>query len=263
MLARKLIYILKNEGFKSFAFICIRVIFGTSSNKIKRLFLRILLHYKKKSIETSKNFKQGFNLMGQFEYISGIGEVARLFAKKLSKTDVNFVILKNDYWRYIGKKHIKLSNDQTSEFNKKLSILPKFYKNVFFLSNISELKDLSRICKRQYNIAALWWEFETGHAFFSEAFKFLDEVVVFSDFVKDALLKLPNKKCKITKLKFPFAKTWKILESPRSVKEKLNLKNHFTFIFSFDYSSSFERKNPLSILKAFSIAFSNEKVKLR
>jgi glycosyltransferase involved in cell wall biosynthesis len=46
---------------------------------------------------------------------------------------------------------------------------------------------------------------------------------------------------------------WKIVTSSHSVREKIGLSDeHFIFLFSFDLFSSYERKNPDGVVRAFS-----------
>jgi len=55
-------------------------------------------------------------------------------------------------------------------------------------------------------------------------------------------------------------KNWEITKSKEELRKKYNIsESDFVFIFSFDYFSGFERKNPFALLEAFSHVFSDRK----
>jgi len=52
----------------------------------------------------------------------------------------------------------------------------------------------------------------------------------------------------------------KILKTPLEIRREYNIdSNDYVFLFNFDYFSSFNRKNPEAVLKAFASIFSNKK----
>ncbi len=136
-------------------------------------------------------------------------------------------------------------------------------KNIFFMNgNLipSLYRDYPALFKNRYNSAVWWWEFDSGMESYIPAFRYLDEIVVYTDFVKKSLLRLPCGKCKITRLIYPFLKNWEITKSKEELRKKYNIsESDFVFIFSFDYFSGFERKNPFALLEAFSHVFSDRK----
>jgi glycosyltransferase involved in cell wall biosynthesis len=110
-------------------------------------------------------------------------------------------------------------------------------------------------------MAVWWWEFETGMESYIPGFEYIDEVIVYSDFIKSAIEKLPRKNCKIFKLKYPFSSNnWKIIRAPHEIRKELNIESdNYVFLFSFDYYSSYNRKNPEAVLKAFASVFQGKK----
>lgn len=96
-------------------------------------------------------------------------------------------------------------------------------------------------------IIAYWaWEFETIPNIWIHALEYADTIEVPSTFVREALLYHTSKKISVV---------------PHEIPNPLQRKLHYgkngvlRCLYSFDFSSSFERKNPLAALKAFSLAF--------
>lgn len=110
--------------------------------------------------------------------------------------------------------------------------------------------------------AYCFWEYSSGLEKFEKAFEYIDGVFVATDFVYNAVKKIAPKDKKIFKLPLPFIIDFSEAPQEQIIKQrnKLNLKKEdFAFFFNFDYSSSYDRKNPLSILKALKIVLSSNK----
>jgi glycosyltransferase involved in cell wall biosynthesis len=93
-------------------------------------------------------------------------------------------------------------------------------------------------------------------------FDYIDEVVVFSDFVEKAARRiLPPGKI-LTKLPYPFYPDWKGgADRDRSLRKFGIEPDRFVFYFNFDFASSIRRKNPMGILTALEKGFhANDKV---
>lgn len=102
----------------------------------------------------------------------------------------------------------------------------------------------------RYSIGLWFWEVVDAPADgWGNAFRHLDEVWVATDHVAEAIR--PIAPVPVTKVTLPIyiPPTWPL---PRST---LNLPEGFQFLFSFDYLSVFERKNPLAVVDAFTRAF--------
>lgn len=103
---------------------------------------------------------------------------------------------------------------------------------------------------KTYNIGYWFWELENFPKAWQYATQMVDEVWVATEFIAQAMRKSGKK---VVKIPFPLE-----FDLP---PEHLNKKyfginpNEFTFIFSFDFNSVPERKNPQATVKAFKEAF--------
>ncbi len=102
----------------------------------------------------------------------------------------------------------------------------------------------------RYTIGVWFWEVEDFPRSFHGAFNYVDEIWVASDFMRSAFLKVSPKP--VFKFRLPVL-TPQV--DPSLSRADLNLPDKFIFLFSFDFLSVLERKNPLGLIKAFSRAF--------
>jgi len=102
---------------------------------------------------------------------------------------------------------------------------------------------------KKYNVGLWFWELENVPLPWRLSKNFFDEVWVQSDFVFNIFKSISDNVIKI-----PF---YVEVESNLSItREKLNLPNGvFIFIFTFDFLSYYERKNPEAVIRAFVSAF--------
>ena len=102
----------------------------------------------------------------------------------------------------------------------------------------------------RYTIGVWFWEAEDFPRSFHGAFNYVDEIWVASEFMRETFLKVSPKP--VFKFRLP------VLVPPvdQSItRAQLNLPEEFIFLFSFDFLSVLERKNPLGLIQAFSKAF--------
>ena len=108
----------------------------------------------------------------------------------------------------------------------------------------------SEFFEGRYSIGVWWWELSTFPAQLEGSFDFVDEVWAGSQFVADALLGVSP--VPVVHVPLP-------LQVPAGVepaRAALGLpEDVFIFLFSFDYNSVFNRKNPLELVEAFTSAF--------
>ena len=108
---------------------------------------------------------------------------------------------------------------------------------------------------RDRHVIGQWfWEVEHFPQDLAHAFSLLDEVWVATEHIRRALV--------TTALNRPVHVMPIPLIAPPIVdglaKSDFGLDDRFTFLFSFDFLSVFERKNPIAVVHAFTAAFSNE-----
>jgi glycosyltransferase involved in cell wall biosynthesis/SAM-dependent methyltransferase len=103
--------------------------------------------------------------------------------------------------------------------------------------------------KARYSIGLWWWEVSQFPERWLAAFNHVDEVWAGSRFVADALAQVsPVPVVHITQ---PVV----VGQPPPIDRATLGLPEGCVFLFSFDYESVFERKNPLAVIEAFTAAF--------
>ena len=105
----------------------------------------------------------------------------------------------------------------------------------------------------KYQIGVWFWELEQLPEYFSESFKKMNEIWVFSQFCRDAMaMKSP---IPVIEMPYPF---FPLSENINPIKH-----DKYTFLAIFDYNSDFVRKNIMTTIKVFRAAFPNrENVKL-
>jgi len=100
-----------------------------------------------------------------------------------------------------------------------------------------------------YTIGVWFWEVSRFPDDVRRAFDLVDEIWVASDFVADAVALETSKPVRVVPLP---------VEAPEPhglTREDVDLPSEFVFLFSFDFLSIFERKNPLGLIEAFEQAF--------
>jgi glycosyltransferase involved in cell wall biosynthesis len=102
----------------------------------------------------------------------------------------------------------------------------------------------------RYTIGVWFWEVEDFPAWAHGAFNYVDEVWVASEFMHETFRKVSPKA--VFKFKLPVLKPE---IDPSLSRADLGLPDRFVFLFSFDFFSVLERKNPLGLIEAFTQAF--------
>lgn len=98
-------------------------------------------------------------------------------------------------------------------------------------------------------VGVWWWELASFPSEFTAAFEHVDEVWVGSQFIADALAAVSP----VPVLRMPLALQWPEVTPLRP--GEYGWPSGFTFLFSYDYNSLFERKNPLAVIEAHRRAF--------
>ncbi|MGD0338049.1 MAG: glycosyltransferase [Bacteroidota bacterium] len=219
-------------------------------NHIDKIFIREDPDVKE--IAPPNNGMPGINIIGYFPYDFGNAITTRIFVKKVYETGIPFTL----FPLQTGE-HALINPEEQAEFKMYYAQQPLFKKNIFFV-NADIIKFVRRnypaLFKGKQNSAVWWWEFENDFPF-SDSFQYIDEVIVFSDFVYSAIAKYAPPHVSVNKMRYPFIQDWKIVTSPHRVREALGFSDdNFIFIFNFDFLSSYERKNPEAVVRAFAQA---------
>jgi glycosyltransferase involved in cell wall biosynthesis len=102
----------------------------------------------------------------------------------------------------------------------------------------------------RYTIGVWFWEVEDFPKSLHGAFNYVDEVWVASEFMRETFLKVSRKPVFKYRLPIPVPQVDRTLS-----RADLGLPATFTFLFSFDFLSVLERKNPVGLIRAFTEAF--------
>ena len=106
--------------------------------------------------------------------------------------------------------------------------------------------------RRRYNIGLWFWEAEIFPPQMHNAFGYVNEVWVTSEFTREALAKVAP----VPVVKMPLPLHVGQPEAGESGRAALDLPgDRYVFLFSFDFFSVVQRKNPLGLIAAFQRAF--------
>ncbi|HHY80979.1 MAG TPA: glycosyltransferase [Thermoanaerobacter sp.] len=203
----------------------------------------------------------GINLWGYFKKMMGVGESARYLFNSIKEVGIPFTLvnIESEYHKDISAKELREIEGYFSKENiYKVNLIVV---NADQIPHVYEHYGYDRF-KNKYNIGFWAWEIEDYFPF-KNSFDYVDEIWYFSDFVCQTYKKYTSKP--VIKIPFPFRPNWKYIIDPKRIRDKFGISQEdFVFIFSFDFHSSFERKNPDGIVRAFIKAFEgrNKNVKL-
>jgi glycosyltransferase involved in cell wall biosynthesis len=186
----------------------------------------------------------GVNVVGYLRGELGIGESARLVLQALATTDVRHAatsvsrhLASREHGTFTGPPPPRTPYD-TTLICVNADLTPAV------TAQVPELVHGRR------RIGMWYWEVEEFPASLHGAFASVDEVWVATDFVRDAIARHSP---------VPVHTVPPPLPQPRATttltRADLGLPDGFVFLFSFDYLSTAERKNPLGLVEAFRRAF--------
>ena len=184
------------------------------------------------------------NVVGFFNAELGLGEAARLLATALDVTDTPFNTIAYDGTanRQDHHFHTQVTEDSLVDINIVCINSDQF-------QSFAE-KTGSEFFDGRYTIGVWFWEVEDFPEEFHGAFNYVDEIWVASEFVRAAFLKVSPKP--VYKFHLPIVRPPTDESLSRAA---LGIADAFTFLFSFDFLSVLERKNPLGLIEAFKRAF--------
>jgi glycosyltransferase involved in cell wall biosynthesis len=191
--------------------------------------------------EPSQPVTGGVNVAGYFRAEAGVGEAARHLLRGLDRAGIPHstftyeeTLSRQDhaFEERAGVSYdinvICVNADQVPRFT--YDVGPGFFEG-------------------RHSIGVWWWEVGQFPGRFQQAFEPVNEVWVGSDFVREAIAAETEKPV----LTMPLG-----IELPEAAPPKRSAlfpQEGFVFLFSFDFDSRFERKNPLAAIEAFRRAF--------
>ncbi|HEY5514767.1 MAG TPA: glycosyltransferase [Pengzhenrongella sp.] len=189
--------------------------------------------------------RPGVNVIGFLRGELGIGESARLLVDALRAAHVPF-------------RTVPIDRHLTSRQLAHLDGAPARNAEVFDTSIVCVNADLTgavsasvpSLMDRSYRIGMWYWEVEEFPATQHGGFGALDEVWVATDFVRRAVE--PHSPVPVRTITPPLPQRG---PAPALTRADLGLPDAPVFLFSFDFLSTAERKNPLGLLDAFRRAF--------
>jgi glycosyltransferase involved in cell wall biosynthesis len=190
----------------------------------------------------------GLNLIGYFEHSTGVAQAARDFAFKLRECEVPFSI-----YPLVSKeaKFFPLDQPMAKHFSQRLP----YRINLWILGAhgiIPHQNKTPALFSHRYNIVVPFWEYESGLESDLAAWDKVDEVLALTGFIADNIEKMAPGKFNLSRSPYPYRKDWNVLASAEQTRQRLGLGTRdLLFIFSYDYFSGFQRKNPLGVVSAF------------
>ena len=184
------------------------------------------------------------NVVGYFAAELGVGEAGRLLIKALeaSETPYNAVVNRETLNR---QTHPVPGQDQISSHADINILCVNADQTLSFVERAGPAFLADRYC-----IGVWFWEVEEFPPSMHEAFDAIDEVWVATEFVRRSLLKVAPKP--VHRFHLPIV----VPQVDTNLSQQdLAIPDGFVFLFSFDFMSVFERKNPLGVIEAFKRAF--------
>jgi len=209
------------------------------------------LHFLKHYLFKRQSF--GINIIGYFDELHSIGEIARSLVKMIYPTGIPFSLFN------IISGANKISPDEYSEYSLYMVRKPIYPINIFVV-NADQIpivyKQYEFLFKNKTNLGNWIWEFETGFGKYADACKYLDGIVTQNNYVYNCIKKYLPADYPIYNYLYPFIINTNNLIEKNKIREKFNIPiDKFAVFFNFDYNSSYDRKNPEAVLSAFHSAF--------
>ncbi len=192
--------------------------------------------------DSSDHLIPGMRVTGYFQAETGTGEHARLVLSAVEKAgitagayiDNNMISRQSHTFDYPDRNDLNtnvvcINADQLPHFAEKVG-------REFF--------------EGRYNIGLWAWELEEMPEHFAKAASCLDEIWANSSFTQQAISKITDKPV----FSFPLPVKEPII-TKKFDRKRLGIGSEPMFLFCFDLMSVMERKNPLGLIEAFSMAF--------
>lgn len=196
-------------------------------------------------LRISERPEPGVNFAGFLEVESGVGEVGRRLAAVLDSSDIPLAAI--PYRGTLGRQRHRLELPLADE--------APYDTNLICLSPDDLVKFAAEVgtdfFAKRYSIGVWFWEtdvFSSEERASAVATRFLDEVWVASDYVREAIVEKVDIPVHVVPVPAESA------PGPFRTRAELDLPDGFTFLFVFDFWSG-PRKNPAAVVEAFARAF--------
>lgn len=196
----------------------------------------------------------GLNIIGYIRGQFGLAEAARCYARALIQQGVRVSLVDVDLDLPHASDEHAFDAYVDSSAPQAISIVfvnPDFLEQA--LATIGEAR-----LQGKYLIACWFWELERIPDRWLPALALVDEVLVATEFVEQAVKRVTDKP--VLRVPMPLGD----LRSSGLKRADFGLPSDaFVFLASFDFSSLMERKNPEAVLRAFRAAFPAERTDVR
>jgi glycosyltransferase involved in cell wall biosynthesis len=188
----------------------------------------------------------GLNFIGFAKGELGLGQAMRSMAYAVKAAAIPFVIRRFNVRLASRQSNSDLDSFSSNDCRYPINIICV---NPDMLNRLPLWVKYSEWAKT-YNIGYWFWELENFPSSWKYATHMVDEIWVATEYIAQAMRKSGKKVVKI-----PFPLEFEL--PPESMnKEYFGINpNKFTFLFSFDFLSAIERKNPQGVIMAFRQAF--------
>ena len=189
--------------------------------------------------------EEGVNIAGYFRAELGIGEAARLLVSAVEAARIPYSTITTETGALSRQSHEFASHPQgVGAYDVNLvcvnaDMTPRFARDMG-----------PEFSEGRHTVGYWFWEVEQFPQRLHAAFDAVDEVWTATDFVADAVRRAGRKPVFTVPLPLAVPR-----QAPEITRQHLGLPDRFLFLFSFDFLSVFERKNPLALVRAFTRAF--------
>lgn len=187
----------------------------------------------------------GVNVVGYFQGEFGNGETARMLVSALQKASIPLSLISAD----------SVVEQQTQRpYGYHFDEAPRYSTNLFCIDAYSLMPLVQRygtsLLQGRYNIAMFFWETSTIPRERLKLLSLFDEVWVTSQYNLEVLAKEVD--IPVILVPHPLQRNY----TPGVCdKASFGMEEKFTFLFCFDFNSTYQRKNPMGIVYAFRQAF--------
>jgi glycosyltransferase involved in cell wall biosynthesis len=189
--------------------------------------------------------EEGLNIAGYFRAELGIGEAARLLVTAVEAAQIPYSTITTGTGALSRQSHVFGSHPEgVAAYDVNLVCVNADMTQQFVRDMGPEFRD------GRHTVGYWFWEVERFPARMHGAFDAVDEVWAATDFVADAIRKAERKPVFTVPVPLTIPS-----QPPSLTRADLGLPEGFLFLFSFDFLSIFERKNPLALVRAFARAF--------
>jgi glycosyltransferase involved in cell wall biosynthesis len=187
---------------------------------------------------------EGVDVVGYFSAEMGVGEAGRLLVHGLRAAAIDVSTINCD--RNASRQKYDFPTENAAK-----------HKTIILSVNADQIPNTvshygKELFKERYVIGQWFWELEEFPPFFDSAFNFVDEVWTPTKFIAEGIRKRAPKDVHVRTLPLPLLAP-KVV--PGATKAYFGLQDRFLFLYTLDFLSVVNRKNPSGVIRAFKKAF--------